>query len=222
MKKIKIEYRYWILITAILVFLTITIGGVQRTTNSGLNCADWFSCVTNWNQIISDGSQFGYIHLVLSLITGIAIVIIFSIANIQKSSMKWVKRPLNIAIFLFGLQIILKDSYTAIHFGNSLLILGLILIAAIVLFVKDFDPAQEDRLNYYSKFSKQTLVSLSLVFLILITGVGDANNTVAWVNLIHQLSVGIASIYLVWMLFSAWRTQRTQRAILTKIGRAHV
>ena len=81
MKRFKFEYHYWLLLTAILVLLLITFGGILRATNSGVGCPDWIACITNWNLTLGEGNLLGYVHRILALITGIILVVLSVVTN---------------------------------------------------------------------------------------------------------------------------------------------
>lgn len=238
----KHRFKYWLLFTAVATYLLIVFGGIVRITNSKLTCPDWPTCFGDWLTPIGDDVLLGYTHRVLALIVGIMLLVAVLWVRAQFSNKRLLKLPLYGALILVIGQGVLgqlvvqpgdQPLLVAVHLGNALLILALITMATIKAFVISFDPQQPDRLKFQSPYSKISLIVLALIFVVLVSGalVSSANayfdctgwplcngrlpdTTYGWVSLSHRIVVGITTIIILWMLNNAWRSQRTQRAIL--------
>ncbi len=238
------KFRYLVLSTSIFTYLTIIFGGISRIAESSLICPTWISCYSSWFPVVETGSLIQYIHLIASSIAGPLILISMIVAIIRYRSFKIIIIPLQIAVLLLILQTFLgafiADSInhpdlTPFHFALALLILALVTISTVMIFVLRFDSNQADRMSFKSPFSKISLWSLGIIFIVLISGMIVTNSglglsceswplcdgltipttSIAWVELIHRAAVGLGSIVMIVLLLNAWRTQRTQRAILT-------
>jgi protoheme IX farnesyltransferase len=106
---------------------------------------------------------------------------------------------------------------------------------AVAAFVRDRDEQQADRLAFRSPFARQSLVAALWLFVVLVSGafVSASEATYAcsgwplcngelipshplgWVAMAHRLLVGLGGVYMLLLLNSAWRSQRSQRAILS-------
>jgi protoheme IX farnesyltransferase len=94
---------------------------------------------------------------------------------------------------------------------------------------------RESPLGYRSPFARLSLLTLGVVFLLLVSGVvvaasgagaacpswplcGDGSlipqTSAAWIHMIHRLIVATAGILVAVLFIQAWRTQRSQAAIL--------
>jgi len=238
------RFRYLLLITSVLTYLTIVFGGISRVAADSLICPTWISCYSSWFPIVETGSLIQYLHLMTSSLTGPMILLSVIIAFIRYRTIKLINLPLQIAVVLLGVQTFLGaflakseslPDLTAFHFGLALWVLALITISTVVIFVLKFDSDQQVRLSFKSPFAKISLWSLGLIFLVLISGAIVTNsghgstcltwplcdgltiptNSIGWVNMIHRIAVGLGAIVMILMLVNAWKTQRTQRAILT-------
>jgi heme o synthase len=138
-----------------------------------------------------------------------------------------------------------RESLTAVHFGLSLLIQILVVIPVVLAYYVDrgVPPGRLlHSLRRPSPFTKLTLASLAGVFLLLVSGAivsaygaeqacrgwplcgnGFLPGTSAeWLNMIHRLVVLAAAVLLGWQFIQAWRTQRSQPAVLTAATAASV
>jgi len=128
---------------------------------------------------------------------------------------------------------------TAIHLGLSLLVEALILVSIVGSIQSRH---KEIRLTYQSTFSQLSLGALGATFAVLVSGAfvaaSDASaacsgwplcsgvilpvDTLGWINMGHRLISGLAAFLIVWLVIRAWRTQRSQTAILVSTTAAGV
>jgi protoheme IX farnesyltransferase len=129
----------------------------------------------------------------------------------------------------------------ALHFGLALAVLALTVLPLVIIFflnyVREPDQAagfeQSIRLAFQSQFSRLSLYTLIAILALFISGTwvaesgsqavcqgwplcgGDIlGDYLAWVNLIHRMVTLVAGIMVALLVIQAWRTQRSQTAIL--------
>ncbi len=240
------RFRFVLMSTAILTYLTIVFGGIQRIALESYACPTWLNCYSTWFPILKTLSLSSFLHLIANTLTGPSIYIASFFAYIHYKNIKWIYRPMIIASFLLSIQIML-GAYLAssgsfqysriIHYALALLILGAVTTATVMAYVLKFDPNQKDRLLFQSQFSKMAKWVLIFIFIILFSGSVLSNSDVnfscsywplcdwntlsfdslAWLNIFHRLAVGVGVVLMLRLLIQAWRSQRTQRAILTAV-----
>ena len=131
---------------------------------------------------------------------------------------------------------------SAIHFSLALGVLALTLIPLVVLYYSaltedsdsDYEPLEKVRLTFTSPFSRLSLWTMVILLGLYISGTwvavsgaqsacqgwplcGGLNIPVdylGWVNLIHRMVTLIAALMMGVMLIQAWKTQRSQTAVL--------
>lgn len=141
-------------------------------------------------------------------------------------------------------------SLSAAHFTSALVVLSLLVLPLLVTFYINFQkhPDQKPekligpRLFYSSPFAKQSLLTLSAVIGLYFSGAwvtasgagatcqgwlicGQAiipMDFLGWINLIHRLLTIGAGMCMAALLIQAWRTQRSQTAILVSTTAASV
>ena len=242
------NFRYLLLSTAIITFLLIVIGIVLRVTGTGSTCPDWPMCYGDWRAPVSTTMLIPYLHRAVAMLSGIFLVVAAVWAIWRYRKLNYVFRPLLIALFLMtaqftlGLVIVKMDSspiITASHLGLSLLVEALILVSLVASIQSRH---KEIRLNFKSAFSRLSLGAFGATFAVLVSGAFVAASgasaacsgwplcsgavipvdTLGWINMGHRLVSGLAAFLIVWLVIQAWRTQRSQTAILVSTTAAGV
>lgn len=242
------KLRYLILTTAIFTFLLIVIGIVLRVTESGTACPDWPTCYGDWKPPESTNAMIPYIHRAIAMISGILLLVTTGWSVWRYRNLNWVHRPLFGALVLMGVQIIIGREIVrlestpiiaAVHLGLALLVEAFLLVAAVSAFSKQRTGI---RLNYRSPFARLSLGTLGSTFAVLVSGALAAvsgastacsgwpfcngaiipTDTLGWINFGHRLISGLAAFLIVWLVIQAWRTQRSQTAILVSTTAAGV
>jgi protoheme IX farnesyltransferase len=181
-----------------------------------------------------------YIHRGIAIISGILLVAAIGWSVWRYRSLKWVSGSLLTALALMGVQIVIGrgivmlDSspiLTALHLGLALIAEAFLLVAAAWVFSRQ--PAGM-RLIYRSPFARLSLGTLAATFAVLVSGAFVAvsgastacsgwpfcngafipTNMLEWINFGHRLISGLAAALIIWLVIQAWRTQRSQTAIL--------
>jgi heme o synthase len=91
-------------------------------------------------------------------------------------------------------------------------------------------PGWQGQLHFRSAFSQLSLAAAASVFLVMVSGAvvvanggGDSSaSSMNWMEILHQLATGAASILMTLAFFQAWRSQRSQRVALTAVSAAYI
>lgn len=237
------RFRYLVLTAALMTFGLITMGGIVRVTGSGLGCPDWPTCHGQLFPPLEIHAIIEYLHRLIAALTSPFIIAAAIVGWWKFRAIKWVSRPPIIAVGFLFVEIILgaitvltelPPEVVAIHLGAALIVFALMLTSTVMAFARHNDSAQPDRLAFRTPFARLTVGTLAAIFVVLVSGalVAGSGSTTGcigwplcngrliptdvhgWIHMTHRLIVGLASILVVWMFIQAWRTQRTQSAIL--------
>jgi len=182
------------------------------------------------------------------MISGVFLVIASIWALWHYRKLSFVVRPLLIGLSLLAVQITLglvivklesSPIITATHLGLSLLVEAPILVSLVASLQSRH---KEIRLIFESPFARLSLWALGGTFAVLVSGAFVAASgasaacsgwslcsgtvippdTLGWINMGHRLISALAAILIVWLVIQAWRTQRSQTAILVSTTAAGV
>lgn len=239
------RFRYLLLAAALATFLLIVIGGIVRVTGSGLGCPDWPTCYGRLLPAPSLESQIEYSHRFwASAVTSPLILLsaIWAWRRFRNVKLIWQpllwSLPLLLLQALLGAAVVLGElppALVALHLGAAFVLLGLLICAAAMAFMRQRNPTQPDRLLFRSKFSRQALGAMLGIFVVLVSGAFTAasgatyacsgwplcngelipSQPLGWIHMLHRLLVGLLAIHMLLLLRSAWRTQRSRRGILS-------
>jgi protoheme IX farnesyltransferase len=238
-------FRYVVLAAAIATFLLIVIGGIVRVTGSGLGCPDWPTCFGRLLPPPQIEAQIEFSHRFwASAVTSPLILISAVWAWLRFRRVKLIWQPLFWSLPILALQgalgavVVLRElppALVALHLGTAFLLLGLLILATATAFQLHRNPKQADALVFRSRFARLALGGLIGLFVILVSGAFTAasgatyacsgwplcngelipSHPLGWVHMLHRLLVGLMAVHMLLLLRAAWRTQRTQRGILS-------
>ena len=136
-------YQRWCLVTCLVVFGLIILGGVVRATDSGLGCPDWPRCHGSFIPRWEKHTLIEYSHRLTASIAGL---LIFALLVWTWRSYRRVPALLYPAFLTAGLLLVqaglggaavvneLPPEIVAVHLGTALTILSLLLLIAITAF----------------------------------------------------------------------------------------
>jgi len=237
-------FRNFVLAAAIMTYLLIVMGGIVRVTGSGLGCPDWPRCYEEWVPPNRIDAIIESTHRYIATLAGMLIYATGVMAWRRFRSVRLITRPLIGAMALVAFEallggiVVLTETPTnlvALHLGVSLVILGFMITATVVSFRRYRNPEQGDELVYKSAFARKSLWAMVSTFVVLVSGaiVVMTHSTYAcvgwplcnsqwipvhpmgWFHMLHRLIVLLVSIQVVGLVHKAWKSQRTQPAILT-------
>ena len=238
------RFRYLALAAALATYLLIVIGGIVRVTGSGLGCPDWPTCYGSWIPPLRADALIEYSHRLVAALTTPIILAAAYVAWRRLRTRRLISRPLGWAIGLLLVQALLggvvvlletPPNLVAVHLGVALVLLAVLIAAAVAAFMLHRNGKLPQRLVFRSRFASQSLVALAGIFILLVSGalVAVTGATAAcegwplcngqlipqdpwgWVHMGHRLLAGFMTIQVLLLLRHAWRTQRTQRGILS-------
>lgn len=229
--------RYWIMAAAVLVFLTIVLGNVTRTSGAAEACPDWPTC---YGQLALPAEQLARISMLHRILSAVALVLTLTALGgvlVRRSFNHRVRLPVAAAAVILLLQTGLgagmalleaTPAVKALHLGMALLALGSLLTAVMAAFRQ---PGETVRLHQIAKvrFNRLTVLTTASTFVLLISGAlvtaADAgvacpgwplcgsllpSNSVAWLAFGHRLITLAASVLITYQFLRAWRGQRSQ------------
>ena len=235
-------FRALVLVTAVMTFLLIVMGGIVRVTESGLGCPDWPLCYGRLLPPLRADAIIEYTHRLVASLTSPLIIASAIVAWWKHRSVRLVFRPMMVALGLLVVEIglgaltVLTQTppvIVAVHLGVALTILAMLLIAAVTAFRLSQGGEAVERLAYRTGFARLTLWSLGALFVVLLSGVFVAgseatkacagwplcngqlfpSDPLGWIHMTHRFIVGAAGILAIALLVQAWRTQRAKVAI---------
>lgn len=218
--------RYLLAAAALLVFLGMVLGGLGRVGALG------------------EGISFGVLHRAFEIAAGVLSIVALIIAGSRYKQYAFIWKMLGASSGMILLQIGLGlaaglDDFTSgwlgLHFGLALAILGSTTAASVYAFGLNLDAEVKPSLSFRSRFARKAILAVSLVSFVMVSGVIVANagarigcegwplcngrviplNDLEAVVLLHRFVVAGVGVFMISFTRHAWRTQRTQRAILT-------
>ena len=245
------RFRTATLAAGILVFMLIAVGGITSASGPGNTCPDWPTCFGRWIPPQVQGAIMDYAHRAITGLAAPFLLTAAWIAWRHYRRQPLLSLPIFCALTAFTVQVIFgawivfspaaqtRLWLNVIHLSLSLLALGGITLAAAASF---YPQLARNRLVFRSSFARLSLTLLGMLFLLFISGAivkgsgasaacpswplcsGELipTNGAGWLHQVHRGLTAVTGILMGIVFFKAWRSQRSQPAILTATTAASV
>jgi heme o synthase len=235
------KFQILLLVTAIMIFSLIVMGGIVRVTGSGQGCPDWPLCYGKLFPPSHAEAIVDYVHRLVALLATVLILISAVFAWLRYRSIRLIFRPMMAAVGLLAVEIGLgavtvlakmQPVIVAVQLGVALMVLAMVLTAMVSAFRLSMKFPGSDGLVFRGSFPRLTVWTLAGLFLVQVSGVFLAasvavrscagcplgtgsilpSTRLEWILTAHRFIVGAAAILIVVLLVQAWRTQRDSLA----------
>jgi cytochrome c oxidase assembly protein subunit 15 len=175
-------FRYLLIVSTLIMFLLIVVGGMVRVTGSGGSCPDWPTCLGQWTPPAVQGAALEYLHRGLSIVAALALLISAGVAWKTQRHERWVMYAFGGSLALMAVQIVLgrlvtlpemagvRSWLSVFHLGLSLGALALVLLPTVLAFYPLPEAGQPHTLNFRSGFARLSLATLAALFVLLVSG----------------------------------------------------
>jgi len=229
----------WLAFTATLfTYLLIVVGGVVRVTGSGMGCGDdWPLCNGALFPPLAPPILIPLLHRFATVLVTLLTIGAAFVAWRDYRRVRWIVWPALWAMALLVVQILLGAAtvrlalhpvIVAVHFGNALVLLALLITATVVAFQLEKDPRVGDSLLHFDAVSSLAGAAMLGVYALLVTGaivVGSRASTACagWplcdgsfapatlpglLNMGHRYVAGAVGLMAVGAVVQAWRLRR--------------
>ena len=220
----------------ITIFLMMVMGSVVRVNNAAQACPDWPTCYGQLSMPANGAAQLQMIHRALAVLAGLLTAGSALLVLLRFAGRRWVAGLLSAASLLMLAQALLGASLTQgaaatpLHLGLGLAALGL---ASAALTINEWQP-HINRLALRSPYARLAGAALLSIFVLMVSGSlvtavglpqactgwplcsgGLPVDGAGWLQLGHRVVTGAVSVLLVLQFLRGWRTQRSQRVMLT-------
>jgi protoheme IX farnesyltransferase len=174
------RFRWLAFAAALSTFLLVVVGGIVRVTGAGLGCGEhWPLCNGELFPPLDLPTFIELSHrLVAASVTPLILAAAF-FAWRDYGRVRWIVRPALWAAALLVVQILLGAAtvrfslpplIVALHLGNALILLGLLIVTTVVAFQLERDPRLGDSLLHFDPLSSLAGIAVLGLFAVLITG----------------------------------------------------
>lgn len=243
------RFRKLTLLTAMITYTLVVLGGVVRVTGSGLGCPDWPLC---YGQPLPPASTEAVIEMAHRYVAGIVTILVGLVTWTAWRAYrheKWIVRPalwgigvIGVQIVLGAITVILKNHPITVvaHFFAALAMLACATMVATAARLKpDRSAATPDR----ARLVKWTLISLGAVIALLFVGaivtatnsalgclfdwplcrgalIPNSTEVGTYIQWFHRLVALITGMILAYTTLLAWRLRGQFHAVWVAAGLA--
>jgi protoheme IX farnesyltransferase len=245
------RFRTAILTAGILVFILIAVGGITSAGSTGNTCPDWPTCFGSWTPPETQSAVPDYAHRAITGLAAPFLLAAAWMAwrHYRRQPLLFIPTIAALVAFtvqiLFGAWIVLTSAaQTPLWLNVAHLSLSLLAVAGVALAaVASYYPESARRgLAFRTSFARLSLVLLGALLLLFVSGAivkGSGSSAACqswplcsggliptsgagWLHLVHRGLTAITGILIGVVFYKAWRSQRTQPAILTATTAAAV
>lgn len=236
------RFRWLALSAAVMTFLLIVVGGIVRVTGSGLGCPDWPLCYGRLIPPFEFEALIEYSHRLAASLTSPLVFASAFWAWRRYRAETWILWPAALASLFLIIQILLgavtvlwetPPTIVAVHLGNALIILALMLIVTVVSFEKAAGLEEPARLSLRSRPGRLSVATVATIFLVLVSGAfvtssGASASCAGWplcdgaawpghllgqVHMLHRALAGIGGVMVAAFAYLAWRQRFDRPAV---------
>lgn len=239
------NFRTLLLAALLVTFLLMVMGNVVRVSDAAKACPDWPTCYGQWTLPAGQAARLQVIHRALAALSGLLIVAAAAAAWRLRRGERWIVAPLIGASLVVGFEMILGRTFVltavpsivpAAHLGLAMIALGLVTTSTVAEFYRSVGfalPLAGQQL-FRTRFSRWSAVSAVAVLVLMVSGAavvsanagsactgwplcggGLPQSGAAWLEMVHRLVTGAASLLIFLQLFKAWKSQRSQAVVLS-------
>lgn len=236
------RFRWLALSAAVMTFLLIAVGGIVRVTGSGLGCPDWPLCYGRLIPPFEYEALIEYSHRLTATLTSPLVLASAFWAWRSYRSERWILWPSLLAALFLVVQVLLggvtvlwetPPTIVAVHLGNALIILALMLVVTVVAFEKSSGLREMVRLSLSRRLGRLSLATVVTVFLVLVSGAfvtssGASTSCGGWplcdrmlwpghllgqVHMLHRVLAAVAAVMVAGLTAFAWQSRFTRPSV---------